>query len=106
MTKRKITVLPGDGIGPTIVDAALKVLDRVGCDFEYALADAGMTAVENGKELLPQETLDLLRKNKIALKGPITTPVGEGFKSINVTLRQTLYLYANVRPVVSFPGNP
>lgn len=99
-----ITVIPGDGIGPSITDATIAALKKLGCDFDYEFADAGLTAVEAGKDLLPQETLDLIEKNKIALKGPLTTPVGGGFRSINVTLRQTFDLYANVRPVVSYPG--
>lgn len=103
MTKT-ITVIPGDGIGPGITDATLKVLDKLGCNFQYDFAEAGMTAMDKDKGLLPEETLELIEKNKVALKGPLTTPVGGGFRSINVTLRQTFDLYANVRPVVSFPN--
>lgn len=103
MTQR-ITVIKGDGIGPDIVDSALKVLDKVGCDFEYDFADAGLVALENTGELLPQATLDLIAKNRVALKGPLTTPVGEGFTSINVSLRKQFQMYANVRPVISFKG--
>ncbi|MCT8985838.1 isocitrate dehydrogenase [Shewanella phaeophyticola] len=104
MPKRTITVIPGDGIGPSIIDSALKILDKAGCDFEYEFADAGLTALEKHGELLPQRTLDLIEKNRIALKDPLTTPVGEGFTSINVSLRKTFSLYANVRPVNSFKG--
>ncbi|MBE8167712.1 MAG: isocitrate dehydrogenase [Shewanella sp.] len=104
MSKRTITVIPGDGIGPSIIDSALKVLDKVGCDFEYEFADAGLVALEKHGELLPQQTLDLIEKNKITLKGPLTTPVGGGFTSINVTLRKKFALYANVRPVLSLKG--
>ncbi|MBO2659108.1 isocitrate dehydrogenase [Shewanella algae] len=104
MSKRTITVIPGDGIGPSIIDSALKILDKAGCDFEYEFADAGLTALEKHGELLPQRTLDLIEKNRITLKGPLTTPVGEGFTSINVTLRKKFSLYANVRPVLSFKG--
>lgn len=104
MSKRTITVIPGDGIGPSIIDSALKILDKAGCDFEYEFADAGLTALEKHGELLPQRTLDLIEKNRIALKGPLTTPVGEGFTSINVSLRKRFSLYANVRPVNSFKG--
>ncbi len=103
MTQR-ITVIKGDGIGPDIVDSALQVLDKVGCDFEYDFADAGLVALENHGELLPQATLDLIAKNRVTLKGPLTTPVGEGFTSINVSLRKQFQLYANVRPVISFKG--
>lgn len=103
MTQR-ITVIKGDGIGPDIVDSALQVLEKVGCDFEYDFADAGLVALENHGELLPQSTLDLISKNRVTLKGPLTTPVGEGFTSINVSLRKQFQLYANVRPVISFKG--
>ncbi|MET1219532.1 MAG: isocitrate dehydrogenase, partial [Glaciecola sp.] len=75
-----------------------------GCNFAYDYADAGLMALENHGELLPQETLDLIAKNKVALKGPLTTPVGEGFTSINVSLRKQFKLYGNVRPVLSFKG--
>ncbi|ATG74850.1 isocitrate dehydrogenase [Zobellella denitrificans] len=104
MSKRSITVIPGDGIGPSIIDAALQILDHAGCDFHYDYADAGLMALEKHGELLPQATLDLIAKNKITLKGPLTTPVGGGFTSINVSLRKLFNLYANVRPVVSFEG--
>lgn len=103
MTQR-ITVIRGDGIGPDIVDATIQVLEKLGCDFTYDYADAGLMALENHGELLPQETLDLIAKNKVTLKGPLTTPVGEGFTSINVSLRKQFNLYANVRPVRSFKG--
>ncbi|MBL4909317.1 MAG: isocitrate dehydrogenase [Alteromonadaceae bacterium] len=104
MAKQTITVIPGDGIGPSIIEATLKVLDKVGCDFEYEFADAGLTALEKHGELVPEETLTLIEKNKVTLKGPLTTPVGEGFTSINVTLRKHFKLYANLRPVISFKG--
>ena len=104
MTQQRITVIKGDGIGPDIVDSALQILEKVGCDFAYDFADAGLMALENHGELLPQETLDLIEKNKVALKGPLTTPVGEGFTSINVSLRKKFQMYANVRPVLSFKG--
>ncbi|MEW6996501.1 isocitrate dehydrogenase [Colwelliaceae bacterium BS250] len=104
MTKQTITVIPGDGIGPSIIDACIKVLDKAGCDFNYEFADAGLTALEKHGELVPDETLKLIEKNKITLKGPLTTPVGEGFTSINVTLRKKFKLYANLRPVISFKG--
>ncbi|GAC13343.1 isocitrate dehydrogenase [Aliiglaciecola lipolytica] len=104
MTQQRITVIKGDGIGPDIVDAALLILEKVGCDFAYDFADAGLVALENHGELLPQQTLDLIEKNKVTLKGPLTTPVGEGFTSINVSLRKKFQMYANVRPVLSFKG--
>ncbi|MGB1354087.1 MAG: isocitrate dehydrogenase, partial [Glaciecola sp.] len=80
------------------------ILDKVGCNFAYDYADAGLMALENHGELLPEETLALIKKNGVALKGPLTTPVGEGFTSINVSLRKQFQLYANVRPVLSFNG--
>lgn len=104
MSKRKITVIPGDGIGPSIIESAIQILTHAGCDFEYAYADAGLVALEKHGELLPQATLDLIEKNKVSLKGPLTTPVGGGFTSINVSLRKKFNLYANVRPVISFKG--
>ncbi|WP_299495544.1 isocitrate dehydrogenase [uncultured Shewanella sp.] len=104
MTKRTITVIPGDGIGPSIIDSAIQILDKAGCNFEYEFADAGLAALEKHGELVPQQTLDLIEKNSITLKGPLTTPVGGGFTSINVSLRKKFSLYANVRPVKSFKG--
>lgn len=104
MTQQRITVIPGDGIGPDIIEAAVQVLDKAGCDFAYDYADAGLMALENHGELLPEETKALIAKNKVALKGPLTTPVGEGFTSINVSLRKQFGLYANLRPVLSFNG--
>ena len=104
MSKRKITVIPGDGIGPSIIESAIQILTHAGCDFDYEYADAGLVALEKHGELLPQATLDLIEKNKVSLKGPLTTPVGGGFTSINVSLRKKFNLYANVRPVISFKG--
>ncbi|MGL6474072.1 isocitrate dehydrogenase [Aeromonas hydrophila] len=104
MSKRKITVIPGDGIGPSIIESAIQILTHAGCDFEYEYADAGLVALEKHGELLPQATLNLIEKNKVSLKGPLTTPVGGGFTSINVSLRKKFNLYANVRPVLSFKG--
>ena len=104
MAKQTITVIKGDGIGPSIIDSALEILKAAGCDFYYEFVDAGLAALEKTGELLPQETIDTIAKNKITLKGPLTTPVGEGFTSINVTLRKQFGLYANVRPVKSFAG--
>ncbi|MBP0603076.1 isocitrate dehydrogenase [Aeromonas sanarellii] len=104
MSKRKITVIPGDGIGPSIIESAIQILTHAGCDFDYEYADAGLVALEKHGELLPQATLDLIEKNKVTLKGPLTTPIGGGFTSINVSLRKKFNLYANVRPVLSFKG--
>ncbi len=105
MNKEKtISVIRGDGIGPAIVDAATAILDHCQCGLEYEYVEAGLAAMESTGELLPQATLDSIARNRIALKGPLTTPVGKGFTSINVALRQHFDLYANLRPVVSFPG--
>ena len=99
-----ITVIRGDGIGPEIMDAALSVLDAMNTGLQYEEADAGMVALEKHGELLPRATMDSIRRNRIALKSPLTTPVGEGFSSINVELRKRFDLYANVRPAISFPN--
>lgn len=99
-----ITVLRGDGIGPEIMEATLHVLDTMDLGLQYEFAEAGMTALEKVGELLPAATMDSIRKNRIALKSPLTTPVGEGFSSINVELRKRFDLYANVRPAKSFPN--
>ena len=99
-----ITVIRGDGIGPEIMDATLHVLGALGVDLQYEFADAGLVALEKHGELLPAATMDSIRKNRVALKSPLTTPVGEGFSSINVELRKRFDLYANVRPAKSFPN--
>ena len=99
-----ITVIRGDGIGPEIMDAALHVLDAMQLGLQYEFADAGLVALEKHGELLPAATMDSIRRNRIALKSPLTTPVGEGFSSINVELRKRFDLYANVRPAKSFPN--
>ena len=99
-----ITVIRGDGIGPEIMDATLQVLDALQVGLQYEFADAGLVALEKHGELLPAATLESIRRNRIALKSPLTTPVGEGFSSINVELRKRFDLYANVRPAQSFPN--
>ena len=99
-----ITVIRGDGIGPEIMDATLHVLDAMQLGLSYEFADAGMVALEKHGELLPAATMDSIRKHRIALKSPLTTPVGGGFSSINVELRKRFDLYANVRPAKSFPN--
>ena len=104
MTTQTITVIRGDGIGPEIMDAALYVLDAMKVGLAYEEADAGLVALEKHGQLLPQATLDSIRRNRVALKSPLTTPVGEGFSSINVELRKRFDLYANVRPAKSFPN--
>ncbi|MFZ7097027.1 isocitrate dehydrogenase [Luteimonas dalianensis] len=99
-----ITVIRGDGIGPEIMDATLHVLDAMDLGLSYEYADAGLVALEKHGELLPAATLDSISRNKVALKSPLTTPVGEGFSSINVALRRHFDLYANVRPARSYPN--
>lgn len=99
-----ITVIRGDGIGPEIMDATLSVLDALKTGLVYEEADAGLVALEKHGDLLPEATIESIRKNKVALKSPLTTPVGEGFSSINVALRRKFDLYANVRPAKSFPN--
>ncbi|MDX3937121.1 isocitrate/isopropylmalate family dehydrogenase, partial [Stenotrophomonas sp.] len=101
---QKITVIRGDGIGPEIMDATLFVLGKLDTGFEYEDADAGLVALEKHGDLMPAATLESIARNKIALKSPLTTPVGGGFTSINVSLRRHFDLYANVRPAVSFPN--
>src|SRR5215212_4842738 len=97
MTHR-VTLIPGDGIGPELAEATRRVLDATGVGFEWEVQDAGEAT------LLPERVLESIRRNKIALKGPITTPVGAGFRSVNVGLRQALNLYANLRPARSMAG--
>jgi isocitrate dehydrogenase (NAD+) len=99
-----ITLIPGDGIGPEVADATKRVLAAAGVRIDWETHDAGAAVAEKRGTTLPTEVLDSVRKNKVALKGPIGTPIGKGFRSVNVTLRQALDLYANVRPVRSLPG--
>jgi isocitrate dehydrogenase (NAD+) len=101
---KTIAVIRGDGIGPEITEATLRVVDALKLGIEYQFVEAGMTALEKVGELLPQATLDAIAHHRIALKGPLTTPVGGGFSSINVELRKRFDLYANVRPAHSFPN--
>ena len=100
---QKITVIRGDGIGPEIMDATLFVLDQLKTGLEYEDADAGLVALEKHGDLMPAVTLESIARNKVALKSPLTTPVGGGFTSINVSLRRHFDLYANVRPAHTFP---
>ncbi len=99
-----VVVIRGDGIGPEIVDATLQVLDACDVGLSYEFVDAGLAAFERTGELLPATTLEAIGRRRIALKGPLTTPVGEGFSSINVELRKRFDLYANVRPAKSLPN--
>jgi isocitrate dehydrogenase (NAD+) len=100
----RIVLIEGDGIGPEVTAAACRVIAAAGVNIDWVHADAGLGAAERYGEPLPEQTLDLIRQYRVALKGPCTTPVGKGFRSINVRLRQGLDLYASVRPVNSLPG--
>ena len=99
-----ITLIPGDGIGPEVSRAVQRILEATGVKIDWDVQNAGAEVAEKRGTTLPTEVLDSVRRNKVALKGPIGTPIGKGFKSVNVTLRQALDLYANVRPVRSLPG--
>jgi isocitrate dehydrogenase (NAD+) len=100
-----ITLIPGDGIGPEVTGATRRVLEAAGLEVQWVELPAGATAIDHGyDDVLPAETLAAIRTHKVALKGPVTTPVGKGFRSVNVQLRQTLVLYAAVRPVRNLPG--
>lgn len=104
MTKYKITLIPGDGTGPELAEAARRCVDALGLDIAWEVMEAGQDCIEKYKTPLPETTLESIRKNKIALKGPITTPVGKGFRSVNVELRRRLDLYACLRPCRSYKG--
>jgi isocitrate dehydrogenase (NAD+) len=103
MTHR-VTLIPGDGIGPELAEATRRVLEATGVAFEWEVQEAGEAMIAEHGTPLPEPVLESIRRNKVALKGPITTPVGGGFRSANVTLRQALGLYANVRPARSMKG--
>jgi isocitrate dehydrogenase (NAD+) len=100
----KITLIPGDGIGPEVSEAAVRCIDATGVKIDWERQLAGQDAYERCGELLPQATIDSIRKNTVALKGPITTPIGTGFRSVNVAIRHALDLYACVRPARSYAG--
>jgi isocitrate dehydrogenase (NAD+) len=99
-----VTLIPGDGIGPEVVSAAVRVLEATGLRFEFETQNAGAGAMGDEGVALPAHVLESIRRNKIALKGPTGTPIGSGFRSVNVELRKALDLYANVRPVRTLPG--
>ncbi|HEX4346895.1 MAG TPA: isocitrate dehydrogenase (NAD(+)) [Vicinamibacterales bacterium] len=99
-----ITLIPGDGIGPEVSDAVVRILDAAGVQIDWERHDAGVLAVERSGAPLPLELIESIRRNKVALKGPVTTPIGAGFTSVNVGLRKSLDLYANLRPVWNLPG--
>ena len=100
----KVTLIPGDGIGPEVADAARRCVDSTGVKIEWEEALAGEIALKQLGSLLPDSTLDSIRNNKVALKGPITTPIGTGFRSVNVAIRHALDLYACVRPAKTYAG--
>jgi isocitrate dehydrogenase (NAD+) len=101
----RVTLIPGDGIGPELTEATRRVLEATGVDFDWDVREAGADVMaDHGGNPLPPETLESVRQNGVALKGPITTPVGGGFRSVNVALRKELDLYAQVRPCKSYPG--
>src|SRR3989440_8610196 len=100
----RVTLIPGDGIGPEVVNAAVEVIEAAGAKLEWERAAAGAGAVPTHGTPIPAETLESIRRNKLALKGPLATPIGEGYRSANVALRKEFDLYANVRPARSFAG--
>jgi isocitrate dehydrogenase (NAD+) len=100
----KITLIPGDGIGPEVTEAVLRILTAAGVSIEWERFQAGVLSFERTGQALPVELVDSVRRNKVALKGPVTTPIGTGFTSVNVGLRKALDLYANLRPVANLPG--
>jgi len=99
MNKVSATLIPGDGIGPEIMDAVTRVLDALGAPFDWDVQQGGMAGIKSGGDPLPESLLESIRRTKLALKGPLTTPVGGGFRSVNVRLREEFHLYANLRPV-------
>ena len=99
-----ITLIPGDGIGPEVTEAVVRILAASGVSINWERHDAGVLAVDRGGVPLPIELLDSVRRNKVALKGPVTTPIGTGFTSVNVGLRKALDLFSNLRPVWNIPG--
>lgn len=103
---KTITLIPGDGIGPEVTNAVKMIIDAVGLDISWDIKEAGASAADKYGTLLPEDTIESIKRNKVALKGPITTPIGKGFRSINVTLRQMFNLYANVRPIKTYKGVP
>jgi isocitrate dehydrogenase (NAD+) len=100
----KITLIPGDGIGPEITKAATKVLASANIEIEWEVVEAGLVALEKYRDPLPQNVIDSIDKNRVALKGPLTTPIGKGFRSVNVALRKEFELYVNQRPAKTFKG--
>ncbi len=106
MAKHTITLIPGDGIGPEIVAATVRIIESTGVDIEWETQIIGAQALEKFGTTIPESTIESIKRNKVALKGPLTTPVGKGFTSVNVGLRKALDLYANVRPIKALPNVP
>jgi isocitrate dehydrogenase (NAD+) len=104
MKTHTITLIPGDGIGPEVTNAVVRILAAAGVSIDWETHQAGVLAVERTGQTLPVELIDSIRRNTVALKGPVTTPIGGGFTSVNVGLRKALDLYANLRPVWNLPG--
>jgi isocitrate dehydrogenase (NAD+) len=104
VARHAVTLIPGDGVGPEIADATVRVLEATGVEFDWDVQQAGENVMAEFGTPLPAHVLDSIRRNRTALKGPITTPVGTGFRSVNVALRQELELYACVRPIKAYPG--
>src|SRR6266480_3745984 len=104
MAKHKITLLPGDGIGPEVTAAVVSIIECTGVEVEWEKYFVGSEAIARFGDPLPPEVLESVLRNKVALQGPVTTPIGTGFQSTNVCLRKTLDLYANLRPVRSMPN--
>jgi len=100
----RVTLIPGDGTGPELTEATRRVLEATGVGFDWDVREAGVDVMEQAGTPLPEETLDSVRQNGVALKGPITTPIGTGFRSVNVALRHELELYACLRPCKTYPG--
>src|SRR5579872_4280303 len=99
-----VTLIPGDGTGPEITEATRRVLEATGVEFNWHVHQAGLAVLDKAGTVLPEEVIESIRKTKVGLKGPITTPVGKGFRSANVALRKSLDLFANLRPAKSYPG--
>jgi isocitrate dehydrogenase (NAD+) len=106
MAKHTITLIPGDGIGPEIVAATVRIIEASGVEIEWETQIIGAHALEKFGTTIPETTIESIKRNKVALKGPLTTPVGKGFTSVNVGLRKALDLYANVRPIKALPNVP
>jgi len=104
VTRHPVTLIPGDGVGPEISDASVRVLEATGVKFDWDVQQAGEGAIAKFGTPMPDQVLESIRRNKVALKGPITTPIGSGFRSVNVALRQALDLFALVRPVKAYKG--